>query len=463
MSAAPGPRPIETAPRRRCRTLQAIEHAGLVTGCLQSPQKPGAGVGKPLVVEVDWILCRQHNAQAKGPCLLQQREQRRLAWRIGCGGEVAKHLIHEEQRLQRRGAPLRPHPGDRLPGQERDEGHALGISQMRDRDHAHPRLPLRRPEQAPHIERLSLEPGIKARRGGDCVEPASELKAIGGRIEIFQFQKANALDRRRGDRAYERAEIDILSAAPEGIDDGRYQHMLAAASRLGVDARQRQNSGDKRFDPLPAGLGIDKIPFLGRLQALKHCQRPTAGAAGGIDSHINAVAQPSDPLCRLAAGSEAIAPFAGRTGGELFQRDPLPFGSIGFQPGEEIGWRQIGKREQHVGQIPLGIDHQRRNAIEGRLFNEVDQKPGFAAASHADADAMRGEAPGIDHQGLAAGAACLGIDFPTEVEHAEPLDIDSRFGVGVGVGSGPGFVWACHGYSPLGGSPNRGCEVPIVR
>ena len=104
------PAAIERPARRRRRPFEPVEHAGLVPRRLQAAEEPDAGVGKPLVVEIDRILRGEHHAEAEGTGLLEEREDRPLAWRIGRGRHVAKHLVHEEQRLERRRAALRAHP-----------------------------------------------------------------------------------------------------------------------------------------------------------------------------------------------------------------------------------------------------------------------------------------------------------------------------------------------------------------
>ena len=100
------PRAVKRAAGRGGRPFEAVEHAGLVAGGLEPAQEPEAGVGEPLVVEVDGVLRGQHHAQAVGPGLLHEREDRRLARRVGDRRHVAEHLVHQEQRLERGGAPL---------------------------------------------------------------------------------------------------------------------------------------------------------------------------------------------------------------------------------------------------------------------------------------------------------------------------------------------------------------------
>ena len=66
---------------------QTFNHARLVALGLQAADKPGAGVRQSLVVEIDRVLRRQHDAEAERARLLQQREQRMLRRRIATGGK----------------------------------------------------------------------------------------------------------------------------------------------------------------------------------------------------------------------------------------------------------------------------------------------------------------------------------------------------------------------------------------
>ena len=68
-----------------------------------------------LVVEVDGVLRRQHDADAERARLLEQRQQRRLRRRIRDRREVAEDLVHVEDRAQAGRARLAAHPR-RRPG-----------------------------------------------------------------------------------------------------------------------------------------------------------------------------------------------------------------------------------------------------------------------------------------------------------------------------------------------------------
>ena len=68
---------------------------------LQLAHQPHAHVGEALVVEVDGVLRREHDADALRARLLQQREQRPLGRRVGrMRREVAEDLVHVDERAQ---------------------------------------------------------------------------------------------------------------------------------------------------------------------------------------------------------------------------------------------------------------------------------------------------------------------------------------------------------------------------
>ena len=426
--------PVERLPGRRGRTLQAVEHAGLVAGRLQTAEKPGAGVRQSLVVEVDRILGGEHDAQTVGAGLLEEREDRRLARRVGGRRQVAEDLVHQKQRLERRRAPLGSHPGHGLPREQRHERHPLAVVEMRDRDDGHPRLAGRRPEQAAHVERIPFEPGLEAGRGRHRVELAGQLEAVAGGIKILEVEKPDPFDRWRRDRPHQGPEVELLAAPPHGVDDRGEQHVFAALARLRVDADQRQDARHERLDPLAPCLGVVEHVSRRWIEALEHRQRPTRATARRVDRHVDRLVQTADPLGRLPAGGESVGPLLRRPFGKLLDRDPVALRGVGFDPRQEVGRRESWKREEHVGEVALGVDDERGNAVDRRLLDEVDEQTRLAAAGHAHADGVGGEPSRIDQKRLSAqgtasrtaGRAAAGIDLAAEIEDSQPLDIGRR-------------------------------------
>ena len=142
----------------------------------------------------------------------------------------------------------------------------------------------------------------------------------------------------------------------------------------------------------------------------------------------------ADPLGRLAAGGKSVGPLLRGPFGKLLDRDPVPLRGVGFDPRQEVGRREAGERKEHVGEVPLGVDDERGNAVDRRLLDEVDEQARLAAAGHAHADGVGGEPPRIDQERLSAqgtasrsaGRTAAGINLATEIEDTQPLDIGRR-------------------------------------
>src|SRR5690606_1262955 len=87
-------------PGTRCSAFESIQQASLITLCLQAADEPCTDIGECLVVQVNRILRCQYDTHTKRTRLLEQREHGQLRWRIACGWEVSKNLIHVDQGAQ---------------------------------------------------------------------------------------------------------------------------------------------------------------------------------------------------------------------------------------------------------------------------------------------------------------------------------------------------------------------------
>ena len=92
--------------------LKPFHDARFVAFGLQPADKPGAGIRKTLVVEVDRVLRREHQAKAVGARLLQQSKEQPLRRWVRHRRHVAEQFIHVQNRAQTGCALLRPHPRD---------------------------------------------------------------------------------------------------------------------------------------------------------------------------------------------------------------------------------------------------------------------------------------------------------------------------------------------------------------
>ena len=142
---------------------KALEHARLVVLGLQPADEPRAGVRHRLVVEVDRVLGREHEAEPERAALLEDRQDRLLRRRRGGRRHVAGDLVHVRERAQVGGAGLAAHPRDELREDERRHEHPLLVGEVREVDDRRARLALRREEQRLRVERRTLAPARRRR------------------------------------------------------------------------------------------------------------------------------------------------------------------------------------------------------------------------------------------------------------------------------------------------------------
>ncbi|OQA37873.1 MAG: hypothetical protein BWY52_03324 [Chloroflexi bacterium ADurb.Bin325] len=336
-----GDQAIQLAPVHACarlgqRALQPVEQPLFVAIGLQLADEPGPGVGQPLVIEIDRVLRRQHDAQAECARLLEQGEHRALAGRVGRGREEAEHLVHVEQAAQARRARLAAHPTDDVFEQDGDEEHPLGVAQVRDVEDGVPRLARRRVQQRGDVERLSLQPGPEAGRGHDVVERHRQVEAILLRVERVEIQHAHLAEGRLLHGLDQPRQIQILSPAPGVFDDGREQDVLAAAHRVGVDADQPQQRGDGPLDALAQRLDLVVPVERGRLEAAEHADGQPRVRAGGVDGEVRGLLERPDPFGAFLPARQPVAPQFGLRGRELLRRLILAPRIVRVDPGQEV-------------------------------------------------------------------------------------------------------------------------------
>jgi len=123
----------------------------------EASEQPRARVREALVVDVDRILRREHDAEPERARLFEQREHRALRRGLGDRWEVAGDLVHVEERAQRRRALLGTHPANELTEQHRHEELPIGIGEMRDGEDREARPPARTVEQRGDVERRAID------------------------------------------------------------------------------------------------------------------------------------------------------------------------------------------------------------------------------------------------------------------------------------------------------------------
>ena len=124
------------------------------------------------------------------------------------------------------------------------------------------------------------------------------------------------------------------------------------------------------------------------------------------------------------------------------QRDPFEPGVFGIDPFLEVLGFEVLELQQQVDEVPLEVDDDARNAVDGRFFEQVDAQAGLAGAGHADDDAVRRQIAGLVHDGLVEGLFLGQVIFPAQIEAGGLFDVFANVGQFVGnVGHGNGSSW----------------------
>src|SRR4030095_12591313 len=74
-----------------------------------------------------------------------------------------------------------------------------------------------------------------------------------------------------------------------------------------------------------------------------------------------------------------------------------------------------------VAQVALGVDGERRDAVDGSLLEQPDAEPGLAAPCHPDADPVGRQVFRVVEQELGKGLPGLRVPAPPQVEDPELL------------------------------------------
>ena len=396
---------------------------------MQTADKPGAGVGQRLVVEIHRVLRRQDETQAVSTCLLEQSEEQFLAGRIRGGRQIAKHLVHVEDCAQARRALLRAHPADDLRQQHRNEEHALVVAEVRNRQDRHARLARVGVEQALRVERLALHPRGEAGRGQQVVNLHREAEAILLRIEGLEIHHADAGDRRALNSRDQRGEIEVAAGAPFVIEDLRYQDVLAAGQRIRVFPEQGQHAGGRRLDALAVQIGVVHYRAVRRGKRIQHRYRRDRRAPRRVHPKLRGVLEGFDALAVLPPAGQPFLPERGLGTGVLIQRLAGVRRRARVHPRTKLVGGQPGKRQQDIRHVPFRINGNHRDAVERRLLKHADAEPGLARAGHADDHGVGREVLGVVENEIVSLFAAGLIDAPAEEQRPQLLEIvhsDSR-------------------------------------
>ena len=258
-------------------------------------------------------------------------------------------------------------------------------------------------------------PSAQAANDGEASSPlslrASSMRASCGK----NWSSSNTPSLRIGglptmptsDRQVERA-----SLAPGVGDQVREQDVLAARQRVGADADETEQPGDVALDLVADELGIARV---GRhLERADDVDRDARSRPGRVDREVRRRLQRGDVRPRQSPSRQSLAPGLGLLGGEGVGSETLGRGLAFVDPRTEVGRLQRRKREAQVGEIALGIDHQRRPPRGEHLLDEHDAEAGLARARHADDHAVRGQVVGVDADVVAGAVVGRRVDLPAQ-------------------------------------------------
>ena len=125
---------------------------------------------------------------------------------------------------------------------------------------------------------------------------------------------------------------------------------------------------------------------------------------------------PSSQLARPFCHSSAW--LAAKSSGDIFLRAA----SLSSIHGRKSPGSSFGNASSRFAKVALGIDRNRRNAVERGFFQQRQAKPRLAAAGHADANGVRRQILAVVQQRLGAGLLFRNVVRPTEEERTRFID-----------------------------------------
>ncbi len=282
------------------------------------------------------------------------------------------------------------------------------------------------PQQPLDVERFTFHPAGKPRRRQQVVQPQRQLRAILGRIEGVQVERTDFANRRLLNLAHQVRQLQIAPLTPGFLQQPRYQNVLAAVNRIGIDPHQRQQARGFRRDPVAQQIRVFKNRRRRRGERLQHRQRQARGRAGRVNRAIHRRAVFGDPRGFFAPVGQPRTPAGGRFGGQLVGRDAAPGRFVLVDPGTKVGRPQLGKRQQQVAQVSLRIDGDRRDAVQGRFFQQRQAQPRLAAAGHPHAHGVRRQIARLVEQLHVAARTAGQVVLAAEIKLVRLLELRHR-------------------------------------
>ena len=292
---------------------------------------------------------------------------------------------------------------------------------MRDRQDRDARLALGRPQQALDVEGLAFEPRGEAGRCEQVVQRHRQAEAVLGGVEGLEVHDTDALDARVLDFLDQAAEIEADPRPPTAVQDLREQDVFATADRVGIEAEQGEQAGDRGHHALAHGVVVLAHGFGRRGEGTEHGQGQAGTAAGRVDRDVGRVLEALDACAVLAPGGEALAPEIGRGLGVLGDGPSLARRFAGIDPRLEALGREVGEGQHQVAEIALGIDRNGRHAVEGGLFEQRDAQARLARTRHADTHAVGRQVLGVVHEQLVGDVVRVHVEGLAQVEGTQLL------------------------------------------
>ena len=129
----------------------------------------------------------------------------------------------------------------------------------------------------------------------------------------------------------------------------------------------------------------------------------------------------------LAPLSQSLLPAVRLIGCERGHVLSRATGIVFVDPGFEIVWAQVGKRQHEIGEVALRVNDDDRNGVDGSLLDDRNTKPGLAASRHADAQGVRHEILGVVEHELLGRLLGVRVEPAPQVEDAELLEVVGRW------------------------------------
>ena len=167
--------------------------------------------------------------------------------------------------------------------------------------------------------------------------------------------------------------------------------MFGPRDGIGFDAGEDQDRRHQALDFITDDFGIDRPIQIGRFHGAQHVNADADRGPRCVDLELGVVAQPGNPFWRDAVRCQFFFSLRGLLGGQL--GDGLAFAlRLGrVHPGFEVLWGAVGEIEHDVAHVALGIEDQRGNFAQRRLFQDVDTQTGFARTGHAEDNPVSGQ------------------------------------------------------------------------